>query len=113
MGWKDALGDKPYVAPHNGTDTSKRAARKIEKLGKGLLAECLKLVQDKGMYGMTCDEAEAILEGRLGSSTHQTVSARFNDLANMGRIACKPDDREDRRPTRKGSPARIYRAIVG
>ncbi len=101
------LGDTPYVAPqHNGTDTSKAAAASIRSTVGKQSAQVLSLIRQAGTRGLITDEAEEITGGK-----HQAISARFNDLANAGLIYCNLDDRTDRRPTRSGRSARIYRAI--
>jgi len=99
-------GDIPFVAPHNGTDTSKVAAESVKAaLGKQR-AVVLQLIKDAGPAGRITDEVEEITGGK-----HQAISARFHDLHTAGLIYCNADDPKDRRPTRSGRLARIYRAI--
>ncbi len=98
-------GDTPYVPPHNRTDTSKAAAKSVRKTVGLQMAQVLAHIRAAGMQGRTTDEVEAIMDGR-----HQAISARVHDLDKAGMIYCT-DDEADRRPTRSGRKARIYRAI--
>lgn len=104
--YADLKGDKPYSPPTNGTDTSDAAAASIRKIVGKQLEEVLGLIRTAGMSGRTTDEVEEITGGK-----HQAISARFHDLHTTGRIYCNVDDSKDRRPTRSGRMARIYRAI--
>lgn len=95
------------VAAHNGTDTSREAAAVIRPdLGRlqRLVLEAIADAPD----GLTCKEVEQIT-----GLSHQTASARLNELAN-----CQPPylehqieqggERYRRRPTGPKSSGRIY-----
>lgn len=90
----------PTSLPHNGTDTSREAARSMEYLAPRDRARVLAHIRHCG--GCTCDEVEAAL--RL---SHQTASARINDLLRSEDI----HDSGGRRVTRSGRKARVY--VVG
>lgn len=88
--------------PHNGTDTSVAAAKShTEENTKTLRARVYVYVAARSIdgAGVTSDEAEAAL--RL---SHQTCSARFNELRNAGLIV----DSGNRRATRSGRKAAVY-----
>lgn len=99
-------GDTPYVPPHNGTDTSKAAAASVRKTVDKQAQTVLTLIRTAGARGHTTDEVEEITGG-----IHQAISARVHDLAKAGLIYCNVDDATDRRLTRTGRKARIYRAV--
>lgn len=61
--------------------------------------EVFRFVKYMGSAGATCDEAEADL-----FLSHQTCSARFNELWRRGRIV----DSGQRRPTRSGRKAIVF-----
>jgi predicted HTH transcriptional regulator len=82
----------------NAPETSKQAASAIEPIVAQLEARCL---QELGKEGLTCDELELILRW-----SHQTASARINRLMKKGLI----QDSGERRPTRTGRPAVVWRA---
>jgi hypothetical protein len=95
------------VAAHNGTDTSREAAEAI----KGDLGRLQRLVLKtvaEAPDGLTCKEVEQIT-----GLSHQTASARLNELAN-----CQPPfvehrmeeggERYRRRATGPRSSGRIY-----
>ena len=63
------------TAPHNGTATSRDAAKSIKPQINRLCSEVLRCIRNSP-NGMTCDEAEVAL-----CMPHQTCSARFRDLA--------------------------------
>jgi len=100
------LFNYPTVA-HNGTDTSREAAEAI----KGDLGRLQRLVLKavaEAPDGLTCKQVE-----ELTGLSHQTASARLNELAN-----CQPPfvqhrleeggKRFRRRPTGPRSSGRIY-----
>jgi hypothetical protein len=66
------------------------------------LARVLETISACKYQGATCDEVEQILR-----MTHQTCSARFNDLAGEGKIVRT----EKRRKTRSSRPAGVYVAM--
>jgi hypothetical protein len=99
------------AAPHNGTDTSREAAEAI----KPDLGRLHRLVLDaiaNAPDGLTCREVELIT-----GLSHQTASARLNELAN-----CQPPhvehrleeggQRYRRRPTGPRSSGRVYFACL-
>jgi len=91
--------DDDESLPHNGSETS-RAAAQDAAAGAGTLREQVYTITfERGDEGCTCDEAEQIT-GR----THQSVSARFNDLLRQGRIK----DSGRVRKTRSKSMATVY-----
>lgn len=91
--------------PHNGTDTSIDAAEShTPEDAKNLRARVYALIATRSstsgkLVGVTSDEAEAELE-----LSHQTCSARFNELRNRGLIV----DSGERRKTRSGRNAAVY-----
>jgi hypothetical protein len=91
--------------PHNGTDTSIDAAQSHSPDdAKNLRAKvyafiALRSVRGGIVRGATSDEAEAVLK-----LSHQTCSARFNELRNRGLIV----DSGERRATRSGRKAAVY-----
>jgi hypothetical protein len=88
-------GKPPAV---RGSDTSEAAADSVAT-GAALLRERVyRVIAERD--GATCDEVEAQIDGR-----HQTVSARVRELVQLGRIV----DTGQRRPTRSGRAARVYR----
>jgi len=89
--------DRP--APHNGTDTSKAAARAVRPKAPNLRAAVFERIRATGKHGITCDQLAREI-GRPASS----ISARLNELAERGFIT----DSGMRRPTQYGRPARVY-----
>lgn len=95
-----AKSDLPLRAPYaSGSDTSREAAESIEPASGTLRARVLGMIRDKGPLGMTCDEIEA--ESGL---THQTASARVNELMRLGAIV----DSKMRRKTRSHRNAAVW-----
>lgn len=99
-------GLKTKTMPHNGTDTSIAAAEShTPENAKNLRAKVYAFIALRsvaggiGQRGATSDEAEAVLK-----LSHQTCSARFNELRNAGLIV----DSGDRRATRSGRKAAVY-----
>lgn len=74
----------------------------IEALLSDLQLKVYNIIKSAGWEGATTDEIEAVLE-----KTHQSVSARVNELANW---KPKPliEARAATRKTRAGKPAAIY-----
>lgn len=89
------------IAPHNGTDTSEEAAVLIEPHLQRLQRVVLEAIRAE--HGCTCDRAEEVT-----GLSHQTTSARFNALAKAGLIM----DTGERRKTRSGRRAAVYRAVT-
>jgi Fic family protein len=77
------------------------AKRSIEKLAPGMRERLHKLVKAAGANGLTCDEAEVVTD-----MPHQTVSARFNEMAKMGQIVSN-----EKRATRSGRKACVWVAL--
>lgn len=80
------------------SDTSFAAAESVVPVVHRLRSYVLQLVDAAGINGVTCDEVEVI-----GNLSHQTASARVNELVNNGSIV----DSGARRPTRSGRMARV------
>ncbi len=77
--------------------TSRAAYESIKELRSTICKKVLKHIRDTG--GATCDETEQAL-----GLSHQTCSARFNDLHKLGRIHIS----RRKRPTRSGRMANVY-----
>jgi predicted transcriptional regulator len=82
-----------------GSDTSIAAAARLESSAASMRARVVNYVRDNPA-GVTCDEIEAALEMR-----HQTASARVREACLAGQIEVTAD----RRTTRSGSTARVYK----
>lgn len=96
---------RPTTAPYApGSDTSHAAARSHtpEDLGT-LRARVWAHVERCGHHGATCDEIERDL-----GLTHQTASARVNELVKAGRLV----DSDERRKTRSGRNATVWVAVA-
>ncbi len=93
MPYTDEL-EVPYL---EGT-TSKQAAEKQIPKVQAVRERVFECVRDHG--GLICDEVETLLH-----LPHQTASARLRDLEMAGRLVKSPD----KRLTRTGSEARVYR----
>jgi hypothetical protein len=89
----------PYVS---GSDTSHAAAVALAPRASAM-RQLIRSYVATQPHGATCDEVEVALSMR-----HQTASARIRELAQEGSLS----DTGDRRPTRSGAAARIYRAGV-
>ncbi len=89
--------------PHNGTDTSRAAAKQWRQKARGDVRRVFECIEQSAR-GMTCDEVETTLQLR-----HQTASARIRDLVLAGAVI----DTGIRRKTRTGSSARVYRTTTG
>lgn len=79
------------------SNTSAQAAASIRKLAPTLRE--LVLAHVKAAGGATCDEIELVLH-----FTHQTASARVNELMRMGALV----DSGKRRRTRSGRNATVW-----
>lgn len=82
---------------HNGTDTSRAAAGSVEALTPGLRRIVLNAIRE-AHDGLTCDDVE-----RATRLSHQTASARVNELAHLWLI----EDSGQRRRTRSGRSAKV------
>lgn len=90
--------------PHNGDDASREAAESVSvELAAAQVQQILDLLRIRGKHGATCDEVEMAL-----NFTHQTASARLSTLDTGGKVRRGPD----RRPTRSGRSAGVYRLAV-
>ena len=97
------------IAPHNGVETSAAAAQSLspENLSKKrlmVLHACLGLMPS----GATCEQVE-----ELTGLSHQTCSARMNELANCEPpflvFKCNPETgKPESRSNKSGRKARIY-----
>lgn len=95
------------VAPHNGTDTSTKAAESIRLNLNALRALVLNYIK-ASEDGLTCEQLE-----RLTGLKHQTVSPRLNELVNCTPpyVVHQTDPRTGKPRTRlnvSGRPARLY-----
>lgn len=95
----------PQTAPYvRSSDTSREAAESIEPHLAHLERVVLDAVAGTGPAGATCDEIE-----RATGLSHQTASARVRGLFQKRKI----ETTGDRRPTRSGRNAQVYRAVGG
>ena len=85
-------------------DTSNAAAASLDPDHLGRLArrvyDEISYAAAEGSAGLTCDQVEQLLSG-----SHQTISARVNELRDKGYIV----DSGVRRPTRSGRKAAVWR----
>ncbi len=86
------------IPAHNGTATSREAALSIVPHRQALALRVFTFIQQSGIDGMTCDEVEM-----LSGLSHQTASARINELAKIRAIV--PGGR---RQTRSGRQAMVW-----
>jgi len=86
----------PYA---KGSDTSREAAESMKPVAGDLRERVYRRIKESDTDGITCDA----LEVALGLS-HQTCSARVNELRNAGRIV----DSGLRKRTRSGRKAVVY-----
>ncbi len=96
------FGNTTHVtaAPHNGTETSRVAAKSIEPVMDRLEKQVYEVLSRKPM---TCDRVEVIT-----GMSHQTASARINALARKKLI--QPTGQK--LPTRSGRPAMVWEVRV-
>lgn len=105
---KDApasAGASPVLAPYSNPTTSRAAAADIAPhLGdlEALVLRTIKAGKAGHAPGMTCDEVE-----EATGLTHQTASARINELRAKGRI----EDSGVVRRTRSGRAAIVWRSV--
>ena len=88
--------------PHNGTDTSRDAARSIKPGAITLRARVFDYIEGMGLSGATDHEIVEALGMQL-----QTVNPRRNELVNLGLIV----DSGDRRKTPSGRKAKVWKVI--
>ncbi len=87
--------------PAEAVETSVEAAKSIKAHATKLAARVLAYITAQGRNGSTSDQAEVALE-----MSHQTCSARFRELALVGRIYANGD----KRFTRSMRRALVWRA---
>jgi hypothetical protein len=80
-------------------NTSKTAKKSVRKSLPKIREDICKFINRTKRRGMTCDEVEAVY-----GYTHQTASARINELRNLGQLI----DSGERRLTRSGRPATVW-----
>lgn len=90
---------------HNGADTSKAAFQSTTKESRAYVRG--KVLYEIGVMtelqgGATCDEVENIT-----GTNHQSCSARITELVIEGKIR----DTGERRKTRSGRTARVYKVV--
>lgn len=86
---------------HKGADTSVQAFKETPQAVRNTgRAAVLKLIQETGSNGITCERIEI----RLGIS-HQTASARISELRLRDKLIV---DSGRRRATQSGHKARVY-----
>lgn len=85
--------------PSNYTDTSRAAAQRAKAKAPTDRATILAYIRRRGVLGSTVDEVETAL-----GLSHQTASARVNQLRNDGWVK----DSGGRRPTRTGTKAIVW-----
>ena len=85
-----------------GNDTSRAAAEDVAPSAAGMRQRVLDHIRKFGPC--TCDEVEHDMDLK-----HQTASARIRELSMSGNILVM----EERRKTRSGSSARVYRYLRG
>ena len=91
----------PFV---KGSDTSRAAADAMRRHAPTLRQKVYDYIVSRGDYGATDDEIAVSLELR-----HQTASPRRRGLVIMGAVYAT----EERRPTRSGQTATVWRAVPG
>ena len=97
------------VPPSNGVDTSQEAAESVAPTAAAMRARVYQMLL---VRPMTCDEIEVALDLR-----HQTAAARLWELEGNGTQANgmpRPkliEKTDERRKTRSGRSARVYRAL--
>jgi hypothetical protein len=88
-----------FAVSRNHPETSHEMAAKAAPRSGTLRATIYDLIADRGHLGLTCDEAEQIL-----NRSHQSVSATFNSLKNDEWIV----DSGERRLTRYANRAIVW-----
>lgn len=97
------------MPPSNGVDTSQDAAESVAPNAAAMRARVYQMLL---VRPMTCDEIEVALDLR-----HQTAAARLWELEGNGKTSNgepRPkliEKTDERRPTRSGRSARVYRAL--
>ena len=97
-----AGNDDQQSLPFSNPTTSKEAAESMRERAPRLREIVFRYISEH--RGATCDEVEAAL-----SLTHQTASARVNELMRADRI----EDSGSKRKTRSGRNAIVWRARGG
>lgn len=95
------------MPPHNHVDTSIASAQKLAPRVSAQRLRVLRFIANSS-DGATCDEVEIAL-----GLTHQSASSRLWELEGNGnreRFVFKSDDK---RTTRHGNKARVYRVVPG
>lgn len=97
--------DRP--APHNRSDTSKRAAIRIDGVRRNLHNRIVAELRRRGPHGATAEELAAHFQAKI-----QTVSARLNELHREEFIHPALDAAGEviTRATESGKPAKVYRS---
>ena len=91
-------------APHNRTDTSEQAAKKVRQHGPTMRQRVLNHLAAQAGRGATIEEVSTDLGMRL-----QTVCGRVSELRKLGLI----EDSGKRRSTESGRPAIVWVARGG
>jgi len=87
---------------HNSTDTSAEAGASVNTHVGKLARQCfdeIEVVYNSGSHGLTVDQLEQLL-----NRSHQSVSARVNELRDKGWVV----DSGERRKTRSGRKAIVW-----
>ena len=95
-----------FDAPSNGVETSDEAADSMRPHLATARAVVLEWIRLRGTDGATCDEIEV-----AHGMSHQTASARLNELSNGKKCAALIYRTDIKRPTRSRRGAYVYRAI--
>ena len=91
----------PYMRD---SDTSREAAESMASIAPTIRQRVYQYILSQGHFGSTDDEIEVGL-----SMSHQTASARRRELEKCGAVYRT----DERRPTRSGRRAGVYRAVPG
>lgn len=94
---------RPGELPYSDRETSRQAAKDAGSRASSDRTAVLAWIREAGARGATDDEIERALDMK-----HQTASARRRELVLAGLIA----PTGERRPTRSGSPAQVWRAVL-
>jgi predicted transcriptional regulator len=97
------MGRTAEGVPYSDQETSQAAAEAKSGSVQRERQRVLHAVYDQGQNGATCDEVEVLL-----GLSHQTASARLNDLERMNRVH-RPGET---RTTRRGRQAKVYIATT-
>jgi len=96
------------MPPHNGIDTSEAAANAVAGKAEAIRQQVYKLVVERG--SLTSDEIQA-LTGLDGNTVRPRLWELEGNPITSGRqrLVYKSDDK---RMTRSGKPARVYKALL-